>query len=934
MGGRVFISRTALLLAVVASGCGDSGAGQDGSGGGDGDDGSRGGGDGDGCATPLAVSVLTVGSTDVLAGEGLVAEDGAPAIELRFSRPLDDPQGHPKPVELVVGRIDDGDFGGADMVSLQLQDTDPDGYIIQIVQIDNGYHTLQLRNAFEDEEGCGLAEGAPRVFGFDFRNTTGQGPGGGDGDGPGTGVCVDADNDGYGDGCDAGDDCDDGDPESHPGLTEVLFNGKDDDCDDATLDRDGDGDGVVFGDDCDDADADVWESHWGHVDADGDGYGSTTMESECVPQALWERVEDDTDCDDADPLRYRALDVYADADEDGFGAGVAMAACIGQALDRYQAELAGDCEDGLAAIHPDADEVPYDGIDNDCDVASPDDDIDGDGVLMATDCDDDDPDRFPGNPDVTVDGTDQNCDGTDGPVDGDGDGYDSVATGGTDCNDIDPDVNPGEVETPYNGVDDDCDPGTRDDDVDGDGILQAEDCDDDDPGRYPGNLDATVDGTDQNCDGIDGRADVDRDGFDAEDTGGTDCDDDDPFAYPDGYELADDGVDNDCAGGDLRASAGVGIYVRDAPGCSNATTPGNSYSVPYCDTNIALFDAVGGENVFVAEGDYSAARGWHAQQVYGGYDSGSWSVRDIAAHETKLVAELTSHGYSELDGHATLLDGLTLVGDAVTPDNGLSSGVAHTGSMAIIRCEVDGGGGRGVSIGVRSEGPLYIRDSTIDGGSSPAGPSRGISNSVGSAVTIANSSISGGSALGSGQSSDGLFITGSSDTFVFNSLISGGFSSSGRSTAVFVAGTAELLGCQLDGGSAPGGNTYGVAMFQYATVSMTNNDIDGGTANGSSIGVSPTLDTNVTMLNNNVYGAAQSSLLLGGQNVQSAAVLNQCGWLGCVTASGNLSSGDPADLVDAGLSLDPAMLPAGASHDRDGIARPQGGAWDIGPVEN
>jgi len=123
-------------------------------------------------------------------------------------------------------------------------------------------------------------------------------------------------------------------------------------------------------------------------------------------------------------------------------------------------------------------------------------------------------------------------------------------------------------------------------------------------------------------------------------------------------------------------------------------------------------------------------------------------------------------------------------------------------------------------------------------------------------------------------------------------------------------------------------------MFQYTTVTLTNNDIDGGSAGGSSVGISTTLDVNVTMRNNNVYGPSQASLLFGGQNVQSALVLNQCGWLGCDGASGNISSSLPADLVDAGMSIDPATLPPGASHDRDGVTRPQGGGWDIGPLEN
>ena len=48
-----------------------------------------------------------------------------------------------------------------------------------------------------------------------------------------------------------------------------------------------------------------------------------------------------------------------------------------------------DCDDsGNEYINPDQEEVPYDGMDNDCDESTKDDDLDGDGVESAEDCDD------------------------------------------------------------------------------------------------------------------------------------------------------------------------------------------------------------------------------------------------------------------------------------------------------------------------------------------------------------------------------------------------------------------------------------------------------------------------------------------------------------------------------------------------------------------
>ena len=43
-----------------------------------------------------------------------------------------------------------------------------------------------------------------------------------------------------------------------------------------------------------------------------------------------------------------------------------------------------DCDDGDATVHPGADEVAYDGVDNDCDPSTADDDLDGDGGVHET----------------------------------------------------------------------------------------------------------------------------------------------------------------------------------------------------------------------------------------------------------------------------------------------------------------------------------------------------------------------------------------------------------------------------------------------------------------------------------------------------------------------------------------------------------------------
>ena len=178
----------------------------------------------------------------------------------------------------------------------------------------------------------------------------------------GAGAAYDLDLDGYGD-----DDCDDDDPERHPGQQEVC-SGKDDDCD-----------GQI-----DDAD-DSLEAPLFFADLDEDGYGTGPATPLCHPTSAHSPYDGDCDDDNADASPGQvelcatpfdddcdgsgeagAADgqpLYADADADGVGGDDLGVVCPAEG----RVEVGGDCDDADAGRTPGATEVCGDGVDQDCD---------------------------------------------------------------------------------------------------------------------------------------------------------------------------------------------------------------------------------------------------------------------------------------------------------------------------------------------------------------------------------------------------------------------------------------------------------------------------------------------------------------------------------------------------------------------------------------
>jgi hypothetical protein len=222
---------------------------------------------------------------------------------------------------------------------------------------------------------------------------------------------VDTDGDGFPNQLSGGSDCDDTHSEIHPGAWDSPYDGMDQDCsgtDSDDLDGDGHRSVRVGGDDCDDTDRNTIAIEFG-LDIDGDGFVGLSAERKltCSAETPWRPI------------------------------------------------TALDCNDSDEMIHPGSFDIPYDGVDQDCNGG---DLRDGDGDGM---------------PDISHGGND--CDDSNshfqnfvGHPDGDGDGFGSSVTirrcyssdlvsDNSDCDDSNSIVHPSARDTPLDGTDSNCD---------------------------------------------------------------------------------------------------------------------------------------------------------------------------------------------------------------------------------------------------------------------------------------------------------------------------------------------------------------------------------------------------------------------------------------------------------------------------------------------
>ena len=140
----------------------------------------------------------------------------------------------------------------------------------------------------------------------------------------------------------------------------------------------------------------TWSVHAVDATVDGDGDGISIAQG---------------DCDDHRNTVYPGAPQICDGLNNNCAAPgwpAVSATEIDDDLDGYR-DCEGDCNDAAVAIHPGAPEAGCDGVDNDCNAATPDvRDGDGDTFACDTDCDDADPATYPNAPE-TNEGNDNQC---------------------------------------------------------------------------------------------------------------------------------------------------------------------------------------------------------------------------------------------------------------------------------------------------------------------------------------------------------------------------------------------------------------------------------------------------------------------------------------------------------------------------------------------
>jgi hypothetical protein len=406
---------------------------------------------------------------------------------------------------------------------------------------------------------------------------------------------------------------------------------------------------------------------------------------------------------------------YKDADGDSYGDPETFQSALAQPLG-YVIDNT-DCDDGNPIVYPGAEEIPNDGVDQDCngeDASQFFADKDGDGygdpddtkaaktmpegyVKNSDDCNDEEERVYPGAEEVYDDGVDQNCNGHDHATyyaDKDGDGFgkyeESVQVDGpmpegfvydsNDCDDEDKDSNP-PAEEKCDGKDNNCN-GTVDEgcsnfykDSDGDGygdkksrkaampdappkgyVTNKADCNDKNKNIHPRAAEK-CDGKDNNCNGT---VDEGCSNFykDADGDGYGDASNTKPATgakAPEGYVKNS----SDCDDSDASINPDAKEICNDNidQDCSGAADDGGCIArVPgdYATIQKAIDSVTTGGKVLVSDGTYNENIKFNGRAVTVQSENGAGSTTiDGGGNGTVVV-------FTSGEGEGSVLDGFTI----------------------------------------------------------------------------------------------------------------------------------------------------------------------------------------------------------------------------------------------------------------------------------